>query len=265
MKRRADWTKWLETVPSKGRVTFELEEAVQRASGERRTAINALRRAAIEGRVAHIQRGFFAWVAPEYRSAKAPPFNWVIHAWMGFLQSRYYVGLLSAASLHGSAHHAPMENQVVTSKQIRATTYGDGRVRFIARRNNWPPDALLEKKSGYQDSFFVSGPELTLVDLVKNPAYAGGWDNIATIAKDLGGKIRLKNLSMALDCEETPILQRLGWIFDQLGFTKAAEEVSTALGSRFVKKTLLDPRVKVGGDFDPRFQLTINHKPELEG
>lgn len=38
---------------------------------------------------------------------------------MKFLGQPYYVGLLSAAALHGAAHHQPQEFQVVTNKQFR--------------------------------------------------------------------------------------------------------------------------------------------------
>ncbi|MBW8886132.1 MAG: hypothetical protein JF616_00115 [Fibrobacteres bacterium] len=148
MKRRARWTLWLEGTPASGRVTFTLEEAARRASAEHRTVSQALRRASKDGWVTLIHRGLYAWVAPEYRRDKVPPFYWVIQAWMDFVKTPYYVGLLSAASLHGSAQQAPMEYQVLTKHQVRNTGYGRTRVRFVVRKN-WTQSGLLEKKQGY--------------------------------------------------------------------------------------------------------------------
>lgn len=265
MKRREKWTLWLEKTPASGKVTFTLEEAVRRADAERKTVSQALRRAARDGWVALVHRGLYAWVAPEYRHDKAPPFYWVLHAWMEFLKTPYYVGLLSAASLHGSAQQAPMEYQVLTRHQVRNTGYGRSRVRFVVRKH-WPKAGLLEKKQGYQDSFWVSGPELTLVDLIRHPAYSGGWDNIATIAKDLGNAIRKKKLEQALDGEATPVLQRLGWLLGHLGFPKWSDQVAAILAGRgIVKKVKLDSRDKRSGPLDERFQLWVNYVPEVEG
>jgi predicted transcriptional regulator of viral defense system len=265
MKRRARWTAWLETTPASGRVTFTLEEAARQASAEHRTVSQALRRAAKDGWVTLIHRGLYAWVAPEYRRDKVPPFYWVIQAWMDFMKTPYYVGLLSAASLLGSAQQAPMEYQVLTKHQVRNTGYGRTRVRFVVRKN-WPQSALLEKKQGYQDSFWVSGPELTLVDLIKHPAYSGGWDNIATIAKDLGNSLREKKLEQALEGEATPVLQRLGWLLGHLGFPKRCDQVAAILAGRGIdKKVKLDSRDKAGGPLDERFQLWVNYVPEVEG
>ena len=130
MKRRAEWTLWLEKFPARGRVTFPFDEALRKASGNESNARQALRRACRDGWVVLIQRGFYAWVPPEYRRDGAPPFYWVIHSWMALHQTPYYVGLLSAASLLGSAHQAPMEYQVVVGRQMRSTRYGGGRVTF---------------------------------------------------------------------------------------------------------------------------------------
>jgi hypothetical protein len=44
----------------------------------------------------------------EYREAGGPPASWFIDDLMRFLGQPYYVGLLSAAAIHGAAHQQPM-------------------------------------------------------------------------------------------------------------------------------------------------------------
>lgn len=263
MKRRVGWTLWLEKLPARGRVTFPLKEAVRKASGNELNASQALRRAGHDGWVVMIQRGFYAWVPPEYRKDGVPPFYWVIHSWMAHLRTPYYVGLLSAAALFGSAHQAPMEYQIIVGRQMRSTRYGGGRVVFVFRKH-MPDVRLLIRKTGYQDSFLVSGPELTLVDLVKYPSHAAGWDNIATIARDLGRLVKVKQLRMALEPEESPVLQRLGWLFEHLGLERLSKSVLVLLKSRTLKKVPLELGGSPGGNVDQRFQLRLNYTPEAE-
>ena len=50
---------------------------------------------------------------------------------MKFHGARYYVGLLSAASLHGDGHQQPMELQVVAGTVLRSLTVGRVRIRFF--------------------------------------------------------------------------------------------------------------------------------------
>lgn len=157
-----------------------------------------------------------------------------------------------------------MEYQVVVGRQMRSTPYGGGRATFVYRKR-WPDEGLLIRKTGYQDSFLASGRELTLVDLVKYPVHAAGWDNIATIAKDLGKSAKANKLKLALEDEESPLLQRLGWLLAHLGFGELSEKVRSLLRNRKPKMVPLELGGAPGGEIDKRFRLRINYLPEVEG
>src|SRR5207244_10392072 len=64
------------------------------------------------------RRGFYVIVPPEYRVAGSLPAAWFIRDLMDYLRRPYYVGLLTAPSLHGAAHQAPQEFQVVTDRAL---------------------------------------------------------------------------------------------------------------------------------------------------
>ena len=69
---------------------------------------------------------------------------------MRFHDVPYYVGLLSAAALHGAAHQQPQEFQVVAGAILRPLTVGRVRIRFFFRREM--AAAVTEKvktSSGY--------------------------------------------------------------------------------------------------------------------
>ena len=63
----------------------------------------ALRRLKQRGRIASPRRGFYVLVPPEYREAGCQPASWLIDDLMRFVEQPYYVGLLSAAAIHGAA------------------------------------------------------------------------------------------------------------------------------------------------------------------
>jgi len=70
---------------------------------------------------------------------------------------------------------------------------------------------------------------------------------------------------LALEREETPVLQRLGWLLSHLGFESLAKSILTLLKKRTVKEVPLELGGPKGGDSDERFQLRLNYIPEVEG
>ncbi|MEF8985500.1 MAG: type IV toxin-antitoxin system AbiEi family antitoxin [Bacteroidales bacterium] len=58
---------------------------------------------------------------PEYSSRGVLPPVLFIHQLMQYIGKSYYIGLLSAAALHGAAHQQPQEFFVVTSSKQAPT------------------------------------------------------------------------------------------------------------------------------------------------
>lgn len=139
----------------------------------------------------YVHRG--QWVSParrlwipvsaEYRLWGAPEGIEIIDTMMRHLDVPYYVGWLTAAALHGSAHHAPQVFQVAVSRHVAARQVG--RTRFqVATRGNAPALPVSERttRSGLAR---VSTPEVTVLDLASDLALAGGIDNAGTVILDL--------------------------------------------------------------------------------
>ena len=72
----------------------------------------------------------------EYREAGCPPASWFIQPLMDFLDRPYYVGLLSAAAIHGAAHQQPMVFQVITDMVIKAARAGRVAIQFHQTREH---------------------------------------------------------------------------------------------------------------------------------
>ncbi|MFH1833599.1 MAG: type IV toxin-antitoxin system AbiEi family antitoxin [bacterium] len=101
--KRVDATDYIEDLATHGRYHFTTAQAVA-AVGSSPVALRAaIRRQREKGRVAMPFRGFHLIVPPEYRTLGCLPADQFVPQLMEHLGLSYYVGLLSAASLHGAA------------------------------------------------------------------------------------------------------------------------------------------------------------------
>ena len=69
----------------------------------------SLARLAKKGRIISIHKGYYLIITPQYQTKSILPPTLFINDLMKYLERPYYVGLLSAAQIHGAAHHAPQE------------------------------------------------------------------------------------------------------------------------------------------------------------
>ncbi len=227
-----------------------LKKAVQRLVTKRRLAVP--------------RRGFFIIVPMEYREAGAPPPAWFIDELMKFCGQPYYVGLLSAAALHGAAHHQPQEFQVVTNRQLRPAVAGRARLRFFRKRHiDRAPTMEMKTETGVMR---VSTPEATALDLLRYIEGAGHLGNVATVVAELAEKMEGQRLVEVAKVEgERSNVQRLGHILDRVG----AGELGAALAAwvaeqrpRFV--ALRSDRSARRATKDARWHVLVNERVEAE-
>ncbi len=227
-----------------------LKKAVQRLVAKRRLAVP--------------RRGFFVIVPVEYREAGAPPASWFIDELMKSCGQPYYVGLLSAAALHGAAHQQPQEFQVITNEQLRPAVAGRARIRFFRKLHiERTPTMEIKTETG---AMRVATPEATALDLLRYLEGAGHLGHVATVLAELAEKMDALRLADLARLEgELSNAQRLGHILDQVG----AGEVAAALAAwiaeqrpRFVP--LRSDRSARRAARDGRWRVLVNEKVEAE-
>ena len=220
-----------------GRYTFLASEA-RDALGVSEIALdNALRRLKGRGRIVASRRGFFVIVPMEYRSASAPPPSWFIDDLMKLLGQPYYVGLLSAAALHGASHQQSMVFQVVTDRPTRPAKAGRAHLEFHATRTaEASPAVSMQTETG---SMRVSTPETTAFDLVKFSAACGGWSNVAMVLSELAERVDPGTLHALAELRKSPEVQRLGFLLDQAGQSRLGDALLRALAARRYRPVLL--------------------------
>jgi predicted transcriptional regulator of viral defense system len=172
----------------------------------------ALRRASQRGEVASPHRGFFVVVPPEYRRLRClPPEQFIPHL-MKHLEEPYYVALLSAAELHGAAHHRPQRFQVMVPKNRRQIECGEARVQFVAR-HDLERTPVVEQNTP-RGKMRVSSPEATALELVGYADQCGGLDNVASVLSELVESLDPKKLLEAARLCPAVWSQRLGYLLE---------------------------------------------------
>ncbi len=262
MVPRPEMARWVEKLQSEGRYTFARQEAQVKTGRGFVAAQSALRRLKRQGRIVSPKRGFYVVVPPEYRAAGSPPASWFIDDLMRHIGQPYYVGLLSAAAIHGAAHQQPMVFQVVTGKPTRDMRAGRVALRFCMCRNVARMPAMdVQTETG---SMRVATPETTAFDLVRYQAAAGHLSNAATVLAELAERIDADALVGIAPTVRLPDVQRLGYLLDLVGENERAVPLSRWLRARRPRAVPLRPGTPAEAEVDKRWHVVPNVDLELD-
>lgn len=254
---------WVDSLQAAGRYTFTHRDLRQLA-GRSAVAIDAaLRRLKQKGRIQAPRRGFFVIVPVEYRAAGCPPATWFVADLMRFLGQPYYVGILSAAALHGAAHQQPMAFQVVTDQPTRPAYAGRVRIEFhMSRILKRTPVVEMPTDTG---TIRVASPEAVAFDLVRYPAAAGYWSNVATVLGELAERMQPEALDLCAAHQATPDVQRLGFLLECIDRQELADQLATRLAAQRVRPVLLAAKHKPGRTKPhPTWRVVPNVKVEVD-
>jgi hypothetical protein len=117
-KSRTSLPDYLIRLQAGGHVSFTRGEALEAAQLSEAAFLKAAARLQHKHMLLNPRHGFYVAVPPQFLSWEAPPPGWYIDDLMRHEGRPYYVGLLKAAELHGATHHAFMEFQVITDRQL---------------------------------------------------------------------------------------------------------------------------------------------------
>lgn len=207
---------YVETLQSQGQYWFSKQEAIETLKLSGPSFINASNRLVAKGKLTRVHSDFYVIVPPEHRALASLPASWFIHHLMEKIKQSYYVGLLTAASLHGAAHQQAMAFQVVTTKAMRRIVAGRVRIQFYNKKSV-KPDYYQDIKTA-SGIMHVSTPEMTAFDLVRYSHAAGEMQHVATVLSELAEKINPGVLLSYLkkNAVETATAQRLFYLLETL-------------------------------------------------
>ncbi len=207
---------FVDNLQSEGRYTFtfiELKKMLAQSDDALRLALNRL---VHKSKVVPVRRGFYVVIPPEYSERGILPPSLFINDLMEFLSKPYYVGLLSAAAMHGAGHQQPQEFYVITVKPpMRPVVCKEIRINFSVKASL--PAAGFEERKTDTGFITISNPELTALDLIQFENRIGGLDRVVTLLDEMAEKFDRKRLQQLLSASiSTAYLQRFGFILEHI-------------------------------------------------
>jgi len=170
-------------------------------------------------------------VGPEHRVRGAPPVAGWLDAYFHLRGDAYYLGLLSAAALHGSSRQAVQVTQILVTKPLRPVDIGRLHLDFYVKTALGKTP--LTRLPGMPAPLAVSTPEATALDLIAYSHRIGGISRASQVIADLKPVMTLAGLRQALAAEtQTSVKQRLGYVLQSLGWESMAAEVHKDLPAR---------------------------------
>ena len=255
-KHSAAYIKELRSIGKYSFTDDELFKAVPKSKSNIRKDIDRLRN---KGVIKNIRRGFYTIIPDEYTNMGALPVDLYVDDLMKYLDKQYYVGLFSAAMLHGAAHQQPQEYFIVTESPKPRNIRKEKLIINFSEKRNFPVYGVEKKKTltGYLK---VSGRELTFLDLIYYVKNLGGMNRIITVLDELREDIKTNDFKAVLknDLPNT-VYQRAGYILEHILHD---EKLTGIIGHRLsrlkIRKTLLSPLGKETGEIDHKWKVQVN-------
>jgi len=262
---------YLTKLLASGQLVFRAREAQEALGIGQGAFLDAAEKLQKRKAVFSPRRGFYVVVPPQYLALGCPPPAWFIDDLMRHEDKPYYVGLLKAAEIHGAAHHAVMEFQVVTTKQIPPVKIGRVRISFTFRKDFAVIETGIEDHKTETGTMKVSSPELTLLDLFRYPQAAGGLDTILSVLDELAPRVASDKLGKLAKGFERAVIQRAGFLLERSNFPLLADTLHEALGKKPLPPVELDRSLIRALDLAPpiieqdkRWRVIVRRMPERD-
>lgn len=251
----------IEELQSTGRYTVTSQEFERRIGGSAIARRSAIRRLRQKGRLVSPRRGFHVIVPLEYRATGSLPASWFVDDLMRYLEQPYYVGLLSAAVVHGASHQHPQVFQVVTSQPTPAMKAGRIRLEFYRKRNLDRVATVLSPTD--TGTMRVSTAEATAFDLIRHVANVGHLSNVATVLSELGDVMTSERLIEAAAVARLSEVQRAGYLLELVHRDDLAQALNAFVENHDARWVPLRPdALSTGMPRLERWKLIVNESVE---
>ncbi len=215
---------FLDEIRSNGRYAFTLEEVKKKFKISNKAINQNLYRLKSKNKIIQIRKEFYALLPPEYAKQGMIPSSLFIDDMMNALNKKYYVGLISAAAIHGASHQQSMETFVITERPaLRNIKNKKLKINFFVK-SKWNNENIIPTKTdaGYMN---VSSPALTALDLLYY-IESLGMNRTVTILEELVEVIKPNELKKAAKYyPQQAAIQRLGYILETIIKNQKLSEV----------------------------------------
>jgi len=258
-----EYIKYLLSIES---YSFSVDEISKATDGTINSLKLELHRLSKKGEVINLRKGFYLIIPPRYSSSKKIPIQLYCEKLFKYLNKNYYVGLFSAAKLHGASHQQIQRDYLITEQpkfnDISKKTID---IRFFTTRNC--PDKNIQLKKSDAGIYKISSPALTIVDLIHHQTKLGGINRMLTTIEELAEELTSADMEELLDWyPNKSTLQRFGFLLEKLEINEHFQElIYSNLKSSTFFPVLLSPKSKEkAGAVDNRWKVDVNVKLESD-
>lgn len=255
---------YIDSVRAKGRYAFTLEELKDKLEVTDKAILQNLYRLKVKNKIVQIRKGFYTILPAEYARYGVIPSNMYLDDMMLSLNKNYYLGLISAAAIHGASHQQSMETFVITEKPaLRDIKNKKLKINFLVK-NEWNKEDIqkIKTEAGYVN---VSSPELTALDLLYYVDKVG-MNRVITILKELVEIIKPHVLTKtARNYSQIAAVQRLGYLLEyELENDKLSQAVYITLAGKKGTNIPLMPGKNKKGNINSKWRIINNIKIESD-
>jgi predicted transcriptional regulator of viral defense system len=256
--------KYLDGVRAHGCYSFTLEDLKKEFELPYPAIKQNLYRLKVQNKVTQIRQGFYVIVPPEYSTHGVLPTALFVDNMMNNLGKPYYIGMLSAAALHGAAHQQPMTDFIVSQSPTPRNINNEKLKIVFFSKKAILSEGIIQKKTP-AGNINVSSPELTAFDLLEN-IQQFGINRITTVLQELYEEMRPSRLSrIAKLIDNRSNIQRLGYILETvINNAKLADALYKTLDKNFLSPVPLSPQKGRKGSIDNKWKIIINMKIESD-
>lgn len=265
-QRPTNLASYTEELAATGRIGFSREDAMAALNLNHGAFLDAAARLAKRGHIFAPRRGYYVITPTRFLKWGAPPPNWYLDAMMEHAGRPYYVGLLKAAELHGAAHQAVMEFQVVIDRQWQPIRAGRSKISFYYRKDLGEVAAGIEARKTDTGTMRMSSPALTALDLLRYRHASGGIEHVAAVLGELASGIEPQHVAALAPAFERAVVQRLGYLLDRVGAGAPAAALHDYLARAPLNWVELEPVEELDSQWavpptrDSRWRV-IAHRP----
>ncbi len=223
--------------------SFSLEEVIANVSNTEVSIRRELSRLVLKKELINLRKGFYLIIPARYSRSQKLPLPLYVDKLFKYLNRNYYLGLFSAAKIHGASHQQSQRDYLIIEKpKLNNINKGTYDLQFHTTRY-WPSDNIETKKSE-AGIYKASSPALTFVDLIHHHTRIGGLNRILPPLEELTEVLKESDFEKLLSWYDSKsTLQRTGFLLDEiLGANPFSEIVFENLHPSLFYPVLLSPK-----------------------
>lgn len=240
--------------------SFGIEEVINNTSKDSTAVRRETSRLAEKKIILNLRKGFYLIIPPRYSASEKLPLQLYVEKLFKYLNREYYVGLFSAAKIHGASHQQSQRDYlIIKTPKLNAIKKKSYDIRFFTTRT-WPSHNIETKKSDAGE-YKISSPSLTFIDLIHHHTKIGGLNRMLASLEELTEEMNefdLKELISWYTHKST--LQRAGFLIEELiGESAFTDIIYDHLKQQICFPILLSPkRNRKPGGANNRWKIDVN-------